>query len=157
MHRFAADEPNLSGNTRQPRPQFFEGLNILDERFLARAGDIPRRRQIKHRHIVEWDHQHGLRADADEVGEIGDVIHAQEVMPSGIVNQQGLQSLVAHRLTHMGQSFFEFGSFVHNHLVNLAAILIKSTSQVRFKNVAKLSPHHRGFVTAAKRRLCWRL
>ena len=146
MHRFAADEPDLAGNTRQTRPQFFEWLDVLDEGFLARAGDIPRRRQIKHRLIFERHHEHGFRADADEVGEIGDVIHAQEVMPSGIVNQQGLQSLVAHRLTHLGQPFFEFRSFIHSHLVNLAAILIKSMSLISLKKVAKLFPlHHRSF------------
>ena len=67
-------------------------------------------------------------------------------MPSGIVNQQGLQSLVAHRLTHLGQPFFEYRSFIHSHLANLAAILIESTSLIRLKKVAKLFPLRHVFV-----------
>ena len=52
---------------------------------------------------------------------IGDVIHAQKIMPPGIVDEQRLQSLVAHRLAYSRYPFVEFLLSFHNHLVVLVS------------------------------------
>ena len=146
MHRFPADQShfaNLACQLRQALGKFLEWPDIADPRLFLRPRDVPRRRQIEHRRIVERDHQHGIRTDADEVGEIGNVVHAQEIMPPGIVHQQSLQPLVAHGLTHLGQATFKYFLLIHSHLVNLAAILIKSNVSNQLEESSKVnSPLH---------------
>ena len=93
MHRLTADEPDLAGDIRASAPELFEWPHVRHQGLFLRARDIPNRRKIKHRRIVQRHDQHRLRTDADEVGEIGDVVHAQKIMPPGIVHEQSLQSL----------------------------------------------------------------
>src|SRR4030095_5359729 len=103
------------------RPKLIERTNFGDPRFFLRPRYIPHGREVEHRPIFQWENEHRLGSDTDEISQVGNIIHPQKIMPTGIVDEQRLQTLVAHRLASSRYPFVEFLLTFHNHLVLLVS------------------------------------
>jgi hypothetical protein len=63
---------------------------------------------------LQRKNQHRLRPDADEIGQVGDVIHAQKIMAAGIEDEQRIDALLAHRLSDFRGAALVFLFAVHD-------------------------------------------